>query len=87
MPTSDIPWKQRFSNFNKAYIQLERFIDNEDLNEMECLGLIKAFEYTYELAWKTLQDLLAEKGYTGIAATQFTVSVSLDIPENQIFNY
>ena len=33
---------------------------------MEGQGLIKAFEYTYELSWKTLQDLLMEKGYKDI---------------------
>lgn len=76
MTTSDIRWKQRFSNFNKAYIQLERFIENEDLNEMERQGLIKAFEYTYELAWKTLQDLLAEKGYSGIVGPKPVIEQS-----------
>jgi nucleotidyltransferase substrate binding protein (TIGR01987 family) len=45
---------------------LERFIAEEELNEMEEQGLIKAFEYTYELSWKTLQDLLKEKGYNDI---------------------
>ena len=62
----DIRWQQRFSNFNKAFNQLERFIAEKELNEMEVQGLIKAFEYTYELAWKTLQDLLKEKGYDNI---------------------
>ena len=62
----DIRWKQRFINFNKAFNQLERFIANKNLNEMEEQGLIKAFEYTYELSWKTLQDLLKEKGYIDI---------------------
>jgi nucleotidyltransferase substrate binding protein (TIGR01987 family) len=38
----------------------------EELNEMEEQGLIKAFEYTYELGWKTLQYLLKEKGYSDI---------------------
>jgi nucleotidyltransferase substrate binding protein (TIGR01987 family) len=33
---------------------------------MEGQGLIKAFEYTYELSWKTLQDLLMAKGYKDI---------------------
>ena len=33
---------------------------------MEEQGLIKSFEYTYELSWKTLQDLLKYKGYQGI---------------------
>jgi len=62
----DIRWKQRFVNFSKAFNQLERFVEVEDLNEMETQGLIKAFEYTYELSWKTLQDLLKEKGYKDI---------------------
>ncbi len=62
----DIRWHQRFINFNKAFNQLERFIGEVELNEMEKQGLIKAFEYTYELSWKTLQDLLKEKGYNNI---------------------
>lgn len=33
---------------------------------MEEQGLIKAFEYTYKLGWKTLQDLLKEKGYSDV---------------------
>lgn len=35
------------------------------LTELEEEGLIQRFEYTYELAWKTLQDLLKAQGYTG----------------------
>lgn len=62
----DIRWQQRFSNFKKAFAQLEKFIAEEDLNELEVQGLIKAFEYTYELSWKTLQDLLKDKGYMDI---------------------
>jgi nucleotidyltransferase substrate binding protein (TIGR01987 family) len=62
----DIRWQQRFINFDKAYLQLERFVSAGNLNEMELQGLIKAFEYTYELSWKTLQDLLKDKGYANI---------------------
>jgi nucleotidyltransferase substrate binding protein (TIGR01987 family) len=64
--SDDVRWHQRFINFNKAFYQLERFIAAKELNEMEEQGLIKAFEYTYELSWKTLQDLLIEKGYKDI---------------------
>ncbi|PLX01169.1 MAG: nucleotidyltransferase [Marinilabiliales bacterium] len=59
----DIRWIQRFVSFKKAFDQLQRFLEYKELNEMEAQGLIKAFEYTYELSWKTLQDLLKEKGY------------------------
>lgn len=64
--SKDIRWKQRFSNFNRAFSQFEKFLKMEELNELENQGLIKAFEYTFELAWKTLQDLLKEKGYKEI---------------------
>lgn len=64
---TDIRWQQRFSNFSKAFSQLEKFIKHENLNDLEKQGLIKAFEYTYELSWKTLQDLLRDKGYNNIA--------------------
>ncbi|HZJ35270.1 MAG TPA: nucleotidyltransferase substrate binding protein [Gillisia sp.] len=62
----EVRWQQRFSSFEKAFRQLERFLNKTELNEMEGQGLIKAFEYTYELSWKTLQDLLIEKGYKDI---------------------
>ncbi len=66
MMAEEIRWIQRFNNFNKALGQLERFLSEEALNEMEEQGLIKAFEYTFELSWKTLQDPLKENGYSGI---------------------
>ena len=52
----DIRWQQRFSNYRKALDRLEDFLDPPALNEREQQGLIKAFEYTYELAWNTLRE-------------------------------
>jgi nucleotidyltransferase substrate binding protein (TIGR01987 family) len=63
----EVRWEQRFGNFRKALSQLNKFIEKSDLNELEEQGLIKAFEYTYELAWKTLQDFLRDKGYAQIS--------------------
>lgn len=51
----DIRWQQRFMNFKKAFNQLPKFIAHKEWNEMGQQGLIKSFEYTYELSWKTLQ--------------------------------
>jgi len=74
--TEDIRWNQRFNSFNKAFNQLERFVAKEELNEMEEQGLIKAFEYTYELSWKTLQDLLKEKGYSDVVGPRPVIEQS-----------
>ena len=72
----DTRWIQRFTNYNKAFNQLERFVNSGDLNEMEKQGLIKAFEYTFELAWKTLQDLLQQKGYANIVGPRPVIEQS-----------
>jgi nucleotidyltransferase substrate binding protein (TIGR01987 family) len=45
---------------------LQKFIDKGDLSELEKQGLIKAFEYTYELGWNTLKDFLTYRGQTDI---------------------
>lgn len=58
--------QQRFTNYKKVIAQLHRFPDRDNLNEMEEQGLVKAFEYTYELSRKTLQDLFKEKGLSDI---------------------
>jgi len=76
MRNEDVRWMQRLLNFRKAFSQLERFNEAERLNEMEKQGLIKAFEYTYELSWKTLQDLLKEKGYTNIVGPKPVIEQS-----------
>ncbi len=56
-------WKQRFENFDKAYNQLRAAIlDFDKLSILEKEGLIQRFEYTFELAWKTLKDYLEAQG-------------------------
>lgn len=62
--SEDIRWKQRFQNFQKAGGQLREFIQKPELNKFEKQGLIQCFEYTFELAWKTMKDYLEEQGFT-----------------------
>ena len=63
----DVRWLQRYDSFHRANKRIqevmETFSSPESLSELEREGLIQRFEYTYELAWKTLQDLLKYKGY------------------------
>lgn len=63
MMNIDIRWKQRFSNYQKALGQLNEFIELPQLNKFEVQGLIKCFEYTFELGWKTMKDYLQEQGF------------------------
>ncbi|CAN5599804.1 nucleotidyltransferase substrate binding protein [soil metagenome] len=62
MDNLDIRWKQRFSSYKRALAQLTKFIEKGDLNELEEQGLIQAFEYTHELAWKLLKEFLSYQG-------------------------
>lgn len=63
----DSRWQQRFSNYSKALKELKSAIDlsqQRDLTKLEKQGLIQCFEYTHELAWKTLKDFLEDRGVT-----------------------
>ncbi len=69
----DIRWQQRFSNYRRALAQLESFLEPPSLNEREQQGLIKAFEYTFELAWNTLRDLLRSQGDSTLLGSRDTL--------------
>ena len=64
--SNDIRWMQRLDNWNKALAQLSRFLEREVLNELEQQGLIQAFEYNHELAWKTQKDFLEDQGFSDL---------------------
>ena len=58
----DIRWKQRFSNFGRAFELLESALKQSALTKLEKEGVIQRFEYTFELAWKTMRDYLRHQG-------------------------
>jgi nucleotidyltransferase substrate binding protein (TIGR01987 family) len=58
-------WLYRFNSYKRAYKLLSKAIDLADereLSDLEEEGFIQRFEYTWELAWKLLADLLDEDG-------------------------
>ena len=63
----DVRWKQRFQNFDKAFKRLTdaiQIIRNDPDNVLLQAGLIQTYEFTFELAWKTLKDYLEMEGFT-----------------------
>ena len=86
----DVRWKQRLNSFERALAQLALFIEPNqkdqsgnlsslDLSPREELGLIKAFEMTYEQAWLTLQDLMEERGYEAPNGPKPTLEKALEV--------
>lgn len=87
MKNQDVRWKQRFYNFKKAFLQFEKGVKlalTKDLSELEEQGLIKAFEFTHELAWKMLKDFLESRGNRDIYGSKDAVreSFRLDLIDN-----
>lgn len=70
MDNEDIRWLQRLSNYQRALAQLTKFIDKGELNELEQQGLIKAFEFTHELAWNVMKDYFEYQGNTAITESR-----------------
>jgi nucleotidyltransferase substrate binding protein (TIGR01987 family) len=66
MSNSDsIRWKQRLQQFLKAEHRLSDALLNGygALNRLEQEGVIQRFEYTFEVAWKVMKDLLFYEGF------------------------
>jgi nucleotidyltransferase substrate binding protein (TIGR01987 family) len=62
---NDVRWRQRLQSFRKAFAQLSKaaaLASQRPLSDLEQQGLVQAFEFTHELAWKTLKDFLEFHG-------------------------
>jgi len=75
----DIRWQQRFANFCQALEQLETFFQPPALNERERQGLIKPFEYCFELGWNTLRHLLLAEGSVGLIGSRDTLRLAFRV--------
>ena len=62
----NLRWKERFESYSNALSRLEMGLQQKNFSILEKDGIIKRFEFTFELAWKTLQDILSDRGYLEI---------------------
>ena len=73
MTKDDVRWVQRFSNFKKAFGQLDaavKLCHNRGLSDLEKQGLIQSFEYTYELSWNLIRDYFRWQGSANIVGSR-----------------
>lgn len=54
--------KDSFALLTKAWKTLEAGLSSQPKNPLEVAGVIKTFEFTYEMFWKTLKVFLADEG-------------------------
>ena len=76
MNNQETRWIQRFENYSTALAQLTKAVEltkTRDLSDLEKQGLIQGFEYTHELAWKTLKDFFYSKGNTEIYGSKDSI--------------
>jgi nucleotidyltransferase substrate binding protein (TIGR01987 family) len=77
--SNELRWIQRFQNFDDAYQTFGRVFERYQAtprDEIIQIALIQAFEFTFEIAWKTMKDYLEYEGYDGFGNSKQTVRVA-----------
>jgi nucleotidyltransferase substrate binding protein (TIGR01987 family) len=68
--SDEIRWQQRLEHFNDAMKPLADACEQVSYSILERAGLIQFFEVCFEMAWKTLQDLLSYEGSADIGGAR-----------------
>ncbi|RME91798.1 MAG: nucleotidyltransferase [Candidatus Hydrogenedentota bacterium] len=82
MSNQDVRWIQRFQHYQKALQKLKDAVELSQaraLSELEQQGMIQAFEFTHELAWKTLKDFLESKGVQNLYGSKDTTREAFQV--------
>ncbi len=82
--SKDIRYIQRLTNYHKALVILKEGVDlycSRPLSNMEKQGLIKSFEFTYELSWNLLRDYSLYQGYQEIRGSRDAIrqAIAMDL--------
>ncbi|MCP9809205.1 nucleotidyltransferase substrate binding protein [Cyanobium sp. HWJ4-Hawea] len=63
--SKNLRWRQRLESLQRALKQLKAALAalaNDPSNDVIAIAVIKAFEFSFELSWKSLKDLLQHEG-------------------------
>lgn len=52
--------KESYETFKKAFFKLKEFVETDEGTEKDRAAIIHAYEYTFELWWKSLQRYLQD---------------------------
>ena len=72
---------ESYETFKKAYLKLKEFVDTDNGSEKDRGAIINAYQYTFELLWKTLQrymqqlEMLDELGPGSVIRTAFEYNI------------
>jgi len=85
-------WVYRFDNYKRGFIILRQAIElmeERSLTELEKIGAVQCFEFSWELAWKTLKDYLESLGlYPETASPASTIKTAFEsgvIPDGEVW--
>ncbi|MCE7066154.1 nucleotidyltransferase substrate binding protein [Dyadobacter sp. CY326] len=82
MEEQDIRWKLRFENYKKALKKLGEavYLDTQRaLSELERQGIILAFKFTHELAWKVMQDFFIYQGNSEVKGSRDAIRQAFSV--------
>lgn len=78
MPSNII---ESYNAFKKAFLKLKEFVETDNGSEKDRGAIINAYQYTFELFWKTLQrymqqqEMLDEQGPGSVIRTAFQYNI------------
>ncbi|MYI07435.1 MAG: nucleotidyltransferase [Gemmatimonadetes bacterium] len=55
-------WHQRLDTFGTVLARLTDACERESYDHLQLVGLIKTFEFSFELSWRVLMELLFHEG-------------------------
>ena len=72
---------KKFDSYKKALARLDESIEKLEINDNDVMrdGVIQRFEFTMELAWKTLKEYLENRGFGDVKTPRDALKTAYEI--------